>query len=123
MRRLATVSYYDREGNRLTPDEWVRLFASASASAQTADDYRHVGRDTVRDPHGREHYVSTVWLGLDHGWGDAPPLIFETMVFCHHAPGCEWDQEQYRYSTEQQASEGHARTVERVVAGDRPFED
>jgi hypothetical protein len=25
--------------------------------------------------------VSTVFLGLDHNWGDGPPLLFETMIF------------------------------------------
>jgi hypothetical protein len=26
-------------------------------------------------------WVSTVFLGLDHNWGDGPPLLFETMIF------------------------------------------
>lgn len=26
-------------------------------------------------------WVSTVWMGLNHQYGDGPPLIFETMVF------------------------------------------
>lgn len=26
-------------------------------------------------------YVSTVFLGLNHQWGDGPPLIFESLVF------------------------------------------
>jgi hypothetical protein len=25
--------------------------------------------------------VSTVFLGLDHNWGDGPPILFETMIF------------------------------------------
>ncbi len=25
--------------------------------------------------------VSTVFLGMDHAWGDGPPMIFETMIF------------------------------------------
>ena len=25
--------------------------------------------------------VSTVFLGIDHQWGDGPPLLFETMVY------------------------------------------
>jgi len=27
------------------------------------------------------YWVSTVFLGLDHNYGDGPPLLFETMVF------------------------------------------
>ena len=55
--------------------------------------------------------VSTVWLGIDHQFGNGPPLIFETMTFRGtHALG---DQE--RYSTEAQAIEGHRRMVELVA--------
>lgn len=30
---------------------------------------------------GDDLWVSTVFLGLDHNWGDGPPLLFETMCF------------------------------------------
>lgn len=32
-------------------------------------------------------WVSTVFLGLDHNWGDGPPILFETMVFKRDADG------------------------------------
>lgn len=48
--------------------------------------------------------VSTVYLGIDHSFtGDGPPLIYETMIF-----GGELHEEQARYSTREQALEGHA---------------
>jgi hypothetical protein len=51
--------------------------------------------------------VSTVWLALDHGWmPDRPPMIFETMIF-----GGKHDLYQQRYSTEEQAYEGHTEMV------------
>lgn len=53
--------------------------------------------------------ISTVFLGLDHNWGAGPPLLFETMIF-----GGELDQEQERYSTWDEAEEGHKKMVERV---------
>jgi hypothetical protein len=53
--------------------------------------------------------VSTVFLGLDHSFGDGPPLLFETMVF-----GGVCDQEQDRYSTWAEAEAGHAAMVEKV---------
>jgi hypothetical protein len=56
--------------------------------------------------------VSTVFLGLDHQWGDGPPLIFETMVF-----GGTLDQEMERYSTWDEAVRGHAAMVSRVNDG------
>lgn len=56
-----------------------------------------------------ETVVSTVYLAIDHSWGDGPPLIFETMVF-----GGKYDREQERYSTEAEALAGHARWVEKA---------
>jgi hypothetical protein len=53
--------------------------------------------------------VSTVFLGLDHRFGDGPPLIFETMIF-----GGQLDEETERYSTWDEAVAGHKKMVERV---------
>ena len=51
--------------------------------------------------------VSTVFLMIDHGLSDqGPPLVFETMIF-----GGERDTECYRYSTWQEAEEGHFQVV------------
>lgn len=55
--------------------------------------------------------VSTVFLGLNHNWGDGEPLIFETMVF-----GGPLDSEQERYSTWEEAEAGHASMVRRAQA-------
>jgi hypothetical protein len=47
--------------------------------------------------------VSTVFLGIDHNfWDVGPPLLFETMIF-----GGPLDQEQWRYSTWEEAEAGH----------------
>lgn len=51
--------------------------------------------------------VSTVFLGVDHQFGEGPPLIFETMIF-----GGNRDQDQWRYSTYEQAASGHRAVVE-----------
>jgi hypothetical protein len=56
--------------------------------------------------------VSTVFLGLDYGFGGRP-LVFETMVF-RRGSGCECD----RYSTRAEALAGHAAMVERARAGE-----
>lgn len=55
--------------------------------------------------------VSTVFLGLDHSFGDGPPVIFETLVFDGPMDG-----EMDRYSTRIEALIGHAAMVERVRA-------
>lgn len=57
------------------------------------------------------YLVSTVFLTLDHQFGEGPPLLFETMVF----PNGSWDEEYMeRYSTYQEALEGHKVAVEYV---------
>lgn len=52
--------------------------------------------------------VSTVFLGLDHRMDgiEGPPVVFETMVF-----GGDFDQEQERYCTYEEAKKGHERWV------------
>ncbi len=52
--------------------------------------------------------VSTVYLGLDHGFGlngDEGPILWESMVF----PDCDVCE---RYRSYQEAIEGHRRLVE-----------
>lgn len=59
--------------------------------------------------------VSTVFLGLDHGYGDGPPILFETMIF-----GGPHDQYQTRCSTYEQALAMHERAIQKLSeAGER----
>ena len=56
------------------------------------------------------HYVSTIFLGVVHGWDDEGlPLLFETMVFQGTNMG---GIEQWRCATWAQAEEQHARAVD-----------
>ena len=72
---------------------------------QTAD--RHVGFDSVG-----LYDVSTVFLGLDHQFGDGPPMLFETMVFLTDPPDGERGKDfaSDRYSTWEEAEKGHELT-------------
>jgi hypothetical protein len=88
------VNCYDRQGNPLTIQQMAVLFEDNT--------YKIVEKTDVGDV-----LVSTVWLGFDHGWGGAPPLIFETMTF----PDGELID---RYSTEDEARKGHAAAVAQV---------
>lgn len=56
--------------------------------------------------------VSTVFLGLDHGFDSDKPVLFETMVF-----GGPLDQEQERFCTWAEAVDGHERVVGLVKHG------
>lgn len=101
---IGNIHYFDRRGNPLTLREWTMLCALKQR-------YRVLKQEYVG-----EYWVSTVWLGLDHGFGDGAPLIFETMVFDHSQPGRESlnDLDMQRYSTEQQALAGHQDVVAKV---------
>ena len=91
--------YYARNGEEITMEQWGKL--------QSDMDYKRVGIHTF--PGGR--WVSTVWLGLDHQYGDRPILIFETMVFDGKDMMDEYVE---RYTTEEEAQEGHERIVNTV---------
>ena|ERR1700722_16805221 len=65
---------------------------------------RFVQLDTIG-----EVRVSTVFLGLDHSFNAGPPLLFETMIF----EGAH-DLYQERYSTWDEAVEGHRRALNLV---------
>lgn len=50
--------------------------------------------------------VSTVFLGLNHNFGNGSPILWETMIF-----GGPHDQYQDRYSSREEAIDGHANAV------------
>lgn len=81
--------------------EWAKWY-------ETAD--RRVALDKV---HG--YRVSTVFLGIDHSFGeDHVPLIFETMVFAEDVE-TDWSGElMYRYRTWDEAAEGHKMVVSAI---------
>jgi len=65
----------------------------------------------VAEDHIGPYHISTVFLGIDHGFGEGPPLLFETMVF---ARGSLSDLEMERYSTWNQAVAGHQAMLKEV---------
>lgn len=73
---------------------------------ETAD--RHVAKEKVG-----VHLVSTVFLGLNHQYGDGPPLLFETMVFKGNDGADLWCE---RCSTWDEAEAMHKRGCEYVRA-------
>jgi len=70
-------------------------------------------------------YVSTVFLGLDHRYlGGGPPLVFETMAFCHEGRTTNFfgrvqpvpeTLDQQRYSSWDDAEIGHKAMVRRYL--------
>src|SRR4051812_18982438 len=95
--------YYILDGHELRPAEtmeWAMWF-------QLAGEDRIVAKTQLPD----DVLVSTVFLGLDHGFGNGPPLVFETMVF---GKG-DRDEICERYSTWAEAEVGHMEIVERLT--------
>ena len=69
--------------------EWAGLFENGN---------RQIYDDTIGDVR-----ISTVFLGLNHGYDpDQPPILFETMIF-----GGDRDQEMCRCSTYEQCESMH----------------
>jgi len=96
--------WYDRQGRPIDVNQAAELGKNW--------DYKVLQRTTL--PGGR--WVSTVWLGLDHRYGEGgKPLIFETMVFPKDSMG-EEDCEQY--ATEIEAYLGHRRMVRKWMTSD-----
>lgn len=79
----------------------------AKLDAGEPDPWR-VARDEVG-----EWNVSTVFLGVDHQFGNGPPVLWETMVFGPE-PWSDW---QDRYTSRADAEVGHARVVEMIRLG------
>lgn len=93
--------YFKRDGSPCSMADWLEL--------SQFKDYRVIAQSPVP-----KAFVSTVWLGVDHGFSRGKPIIFETMVFA----GEDWESggevlDCQRYSTEAEAREGHAEMVKR----------
>ena len=84
---------------------WAKWFETAN---------RRVGKITYID-----YEVSTVFLGLDHNWGEGPPILFETMVFKTLPDSNERGMDCYmaRYATWDEAMAGHKRVRQYVANG------
>jgi hypothetical protein len=65
----------------------------------------------------QNHFISTVFLGMDHSFLNGPPLWFESMVFCQDGHKCMWDTHCERYTTYDQAQRGHRLLMEKVKNG------
>lgn len=86
---------------------WARWYENAK---------RHVGNDKINDVE-----VSTVFLGLDHAYTGGHLVLWETMVF-----GGEFDQDQERYTSYEDAVAGHANWLAKVLhstSGKEPADD
>jgi hypothetical protein len=101
--------YIEKDGVPVIAPDGARSFPSMEERRVAYDDLGHAR-------------VSTVFLSLDHGYGDGPPVLYETMVFDERPPSvCPTcgqttrndDGDSERYCTREEALTGHARYVEK----------
>ena len=89
--------FYRKDGTPYTGETRLSDFAKDFEDMA----YRRIGFTSLAN--GIE--ISTVWLGIDHGFGNKyRPLIFESMAF-HNGRG--GDLECWRYATLEEATIGH----------------
>lgn len=82
-------TFYDRQGQSINFNQFIRHFQDPN--------YQTLKQEIVGP-----YKVSTIWLGINHSFGEGPPTIFETMVFEDGEGMCE-----LRYETEAAANSGH----------------
>jgi hypothetical protein len=103
--------YVAKPGGGIEPEpdlfRWARWYEDAAKKL-----FEEGGRRVDRTELADGVYVSTVFLALNHAFGSGPPVLFETMIF-----GGPHDEYQERYTTVEEAREGHRRAVERAKGG------
>lgn len=98
------IGYYDREGNKITEEEYMEKMKGKD---------NHIAEDVLDN--GK--HISTIWLGMDHRHGQGVPLIFETMVFPSED---EWGEiDCVRTSSKEQAKVEHENMVEKYKGEDK----
>jgi hypothetical protein len=99
---MAVNMNYILDGKKPVPEPNILKWAIWMEAAD-----RHVVQDYLLDGVN----VSTIFLGLDYGFGYNDHLFFETMIF-----GGDHDGYQERYSTWEEAEEGHKKAIELVFS-------
>ncbi len=120
-KKYSRLRHWILDGTEVKPvsfKEWLQWMMDNVDNAPEGQDGRRVAETTFP-----EYWVSTVFLGLDHRFtSDGPPILFETMIFrtitTHEKRGEDFYQ--CRYSTWNEAVEGHNRIVRRIEKGWQP---
>lgn len=103
MTEIQCYTYFDYDGKPISMWEWGYLYSKN----------RHVGKDTINKMH-----ISTVWLGMAHGFRNGCPVIYETMIFDDSPKENKSDLDEYqeRYCTYSEALEGHEQAIKLVMS-------
>lgn len=97
---MERLDYYILEGTEIVKTNDVKEFAAFFETDNRRIDFTEL-------PNGV--HVSTVFLGIDHGYHSERPVLFETMIL-----NGEHDNYMKRYCTYEEAKEGHQRAIKLV---------
>lgn len=101
-RRNSSTGHYILDGHTPVPVDTFTI----SGLLRWGQMLEHESR-VVKQEYVGPFFISTVFLGIDHGWGfQEKPILFESMVF-----GAK-NEYMLRYPTWDEAEEGH-----RIIAG------
>ena len=102
--------YYHMDGTPYTGSRTQQTLAWARDFENRIENGRIIGQESLMTG----VWVSTVWLGLDHGLGVGRPLFFETGVFVEGFGPFQIDMlDQDRWSSKRDAKLGHAELVKK----------
>jgi hypothetical protein len=87
------VVHFDKQGRPMPFATWVECVEDL--------DYKRVASTHLPGGH---KWVSTIWLGVNHGVRNDHPVLFESMVFGKWSTR---DLAQHRYHTLEEAHQGH----------------
>jgi hypothetical protein len=114
---LARPMYYRLNADKSVSPIYGRLGDENSAVMEWAREFEKSDTRIVAHDDVDGRLVSTVFLGLDHGFGSGPPVLFVTMVFSNETKTFKWsthereyheELDQRRYCTWAEAVAGHA---------------
>lgn len=63
----------------------------------------------------KHHFVSTVFLGINHSLNDKHPVLFETMIFTSKTCEKAYENFQERYTTYKEAIKRHDEIVNQIL--------
>lgn len=105
----------DHNPKTVTVREWSEWYEAASKDGREARRVASTETATM--------WVSTVFLGINHQFGDGPPILFETMIFTREEYPKEFegkitwhrdDLDTIRYATWDDALTAHTTIVRRI---------
>lgn len=97
----------------LLPDRTIRAEPDLMTWAKWHEDSenRHLAKDR-----NDQYLVSTVFLGIDHNYGEGEPILFETMVFEVKKGDIDYSGiEEERYTSYDDAMKGHEDMCKRYI--------